>query len=673
MRTIEYLRFERPPQTWTTEPLPTLQDGEPIGLDFEYRPHDDPTRSKPISFSIYRPATGKSHHVPFRYEGGGNIDEAVAHRYFQDSMKNRHFYALNAKAEVHSAFNWGHDCDELDIHPHDVAFPATLLNEDRKRGFSLEALAAEYLPPEERKVHGEEDPAKFYLCHAGEVAPRCDSDARLAYRIHEVTRPQIEAEGLVRVNDVEDDCIMPVVGMERAGVLIDRPKLERWDVEIDQAIQAKFDYVYKETGVALVNNGERVWDQLFAKLGLEKPIIYNDKKQMDEATYNAEGLKSLAFVEGNLLKGVTNPILAAAFDIRRLRSMKSKYFTKFLNAIDSNNVLRYPLHQLRSTDELDDGSGYGAVTGRFSCGGNEWKVNIQQWMKAEKQLEEMGPDFIVRELAIAEAGMMMGASDASQIEFRFFSHYAAVLGYPGTSLAYARNPMEDFHLLVTIMMNPGISDKQKLKALRKHMKHNNFGVLYGMGRPKLARRLGLPCTCGLDWHEQEWSERRECYVKVRYFGQNKFHLPNCRARLANDIMDEYDKEFPEARILLEKASERARVRGYVEDIIGRRSRFPGGERLHKALNSVIQPSAASYFKMKLAELHRNRKTLQIKLRAPVHDEFLYDIDPGQLELKNGIWVGPKMQECLDGQLLPLRVPLLWESGFGNNWREANGK
>ena len=664
---IEPLRFDRPPQTWTPVALPQLQDGEKISLDFEYRPHDDPTRSKPISYGFYCPERREGYYVPFAHEGGGNIDEAAAKRWFHDNMKNRHFWSLNAKAEVHSAENLGHDCNELDIHPHDVAFPPTLLNENRYKGFSLEALAEEYLPADERKIHPVGlDPEKFFLTHAGEIADRCMSDAFLAWRVHEVTRPQIEAQGLTKVNEVEDNCIMPVVGMERTGLLVDRPKLERWLVEIDQKIEEKFNQVYDATGVRMMSDGSKVWDALFSKLGLRKPIVYNEKIKADEESWCAEGIKRLAFVDGAPVKGIANPVLAAAFDVRRLRSLKSKYFNKYIQAIDANNVLRFPLHQLRSTNEFgaDDDSGYGAVTGRFSCGGNEHKINAQQLMKAEKQLEEMGPDFIVRELMIAAAGKLTGASDASQIEFRFFSHYAAVLGYPGTSLAYKRNPMEDFHLLVTIMMNPGVSDKEKLKALRKHMKHNNFGVLYGMGRPKLARRLGMPCTCNLDWYETTWDECRGREVKVRYFGENRFHLPNCRARQANDIMDEYDKEFPEARKLLKLASDTARDRGYVVDIIGRRRRYPDGQGLHGALNSVIQPSAASYFKMKLHEMHQNRKTCGIVLRAPIHDEFLYDIDPDPIYKK-------RVQELLDTQSLNLRVPLLWESGFGNNWREAN--
>src|SRR5262249_22661090 len=162
----------------------------------------------------------------------------------------------------------------------------------------------------------------------------------------------------------------------------------------------------------------------------------------------------------------------------------------------TNNVIRYGLHQMRSTtDQGDEESGYGTVTGRFSCGGGKYNINIQQVMKVEAQGENFVRDYIIRELFFTSQRLSFGASDARQIEFRLFSHAAACFGYTATADAYARDPWVDFHMAVTIMMNPTIVDKAVLKALRKEMKHNNFGVLYGMGREKLARRLGLPCTC----------------------------------------------------------------------------------------------------------------------------------------------------------------------------------
>ena len=79
---------------------------------------------------------------------------------------------------------------------------------------------------------------------------------------------------------------------------------------------------------------------------------------------------------------------------------------------------------------------------------------------------------------------------------------------------------------------------------------------------------------------------------------------------------------------------------------------------------MIQGSAADVFKWKMIELFRARKALGILMRMPVHDEFVYDIDPDPV-------LQGRVQELLDTQSFDLKAPLLWESGFGDNWRIAN--
>lgn len=667
---IEPLRFTRPDNGWRPVLPPPLTDDEHIGFDFEYKSNDIPSKSKPISFSIYRP-NGEGYHVPFGYEGGGNLPLADCMRWLKTELRNRHVHGLNTKAEAHMLLNLGVDIDALDIHFHDVAFGAALLNENRYSGFSLGALCEEYLPPEERKVQVDTlDPSKFYLGHAGEVADRAISDARQAYLIHCAQAPDIKAQDLQRVLDLEDRIIPATVEMERRGFLIDLPKLERWIAQVDQRLEAKTMELYDATGMRLDTKPKDL-AKLFAHLNISKPSMFDEYKKFDIDSWAVEALET-----------VKHPLVDLVISMLRLKSIKSKYLVKYRNAVDGDNILHFALHQLRSTTEfgLDADSKYGTTTGRYSCGGGEYNINAQQVMKCESQLEDFGPDFIIRELMIARPGCEMGASDASQIEFRGFAHYS---NDKSLVQAYKINEREDFHMLVTKMMNPGVTDTKELKALRKHMKHNNFGVLYGMGRPKLARRLGLPCTCNKEWAQrggsgQGWNTPGK-YNEGPFFWRNEDHDARCKAIEANNIMDEYQLKFPAAKRLLEDAGKAAKKRaiaaedgvGWVCTYLGRRRRFQlnengtGVQKGHKALNAIIQGTAADYFKVKEWELYSNRKDLGIALCAPVHDEFVYDIDKTADK--------KKVQQLLDHLSWPgFKVPLLWDSGFGKNWREANG-
>src|SRR5690606_11596343 len=120
--------------------------------------------------------------------------------------------------------------------------------------------------------------------------------------------------------------------------------------------------------------------------------------------------------------------------------------------------------------------------------------------------------------------------------------------------------------------------------------------------------------------------------------------------------------FPEARALLDKAMAIAESRGYVKTLLGRRSRFPHRARTHKALNAVIQGSAADINKLCLDAVYQERKRLGLEMTLTVHDELngLVD-DPAAL--------GPIM-DVLNTQQIPLRVPILWSGHVGRTWAEA---
>jgi DNA polymerase-1 len=131
---------------------------------------------------------------------------------------------------------------------------------------------------------------------------------------------------------------------------------------------------------------------------------------------------------------------------------------------------------------------------------------------------------------------------------------------------------------------------------------------------------------------------------------------------AGPFVEAYDAAFPEAGMLLRKASDSARRRGWVRTMMGRRSRFPDRQFLHSALNRVIQGSAADIMKRKLVELYADRKRLGLVLRATVHDEVVGDVaDPT---------AGKMVDEVLNRQTTPTTVPILWGGKTASNWREV---
>ena len=255
------------------------------------------------------------------------------------------------------------------------------------------------------------------------------------------------------------------------------------------------------------------------------------------------------------------------------------------------------------------GDEYGTVSGRYSSA----NINIQQVKKPNKQ-EEITQAWLIRELFIPAAGKIWMSADANQIEFRIFAHYA---GAKKLQTAYRDNPDTDIHAWTA-----------DLTGLQRDLAKNvNFARMFGAGFDKICSMMT--------------------------------HLKTERVR---EILETYDDRFPEVQRLTARCSRTAQRRGFVRTILGRRARFSEGDRFYSAMNRIIQGSAADVLKTKLIELYRARKTLGLTMRFPVHDEINGDLDdPGKLSL---------VKELLNEQSIPLSVPLTWDVGSGQNWKEA---
>ena len=332
--------------------------------------------------------------------------------------------------------------------------------------------------------------------------------------------------------------------------------------------------------------------------------------------FYALGIKVIHFTDNgspsftdDILKKIDHPVVQLARRARKLASLKSKYLVPY-NKLATDGKLHFNLHQMRG--DWEGGSG-GTITGRFSSS----DVNIQQVMRPDKHKDSFGEEFMIRELFIPQSGLFLSA-DAAQIEYRLFAHFAES---PQILAAYAKDPKTDFHNIVMEMVKTVKSD-----ITRKRTKDLNFAFIYGAGKNKISLMLGIPNT------------------------------------ESDQLVDIYMERFPEAKQLLRRKSRAAETDGFVTTLLGRRSRFPDRSRMHKALNSVIQGSAADINKIKLVELFQERKRLGLKMRFTVHDEVCGDV-PDEEAAK-------MVDEVLNRQSLDLNVPILWETGYGKNWKEA---
>ena len=129
---------------------------------------------------------------------------------------------------------------------------------------------------------------------------------------------------------------------------------------------------------------------------------------------------------------------------------------------------------------------------------------------------------------------------------------------------------------------------------------------------------------------------------------------------------------------MDESIERAREKGYVETILGRRrylrdinsaNQTVRGFAERNAINAPIQGSAADMIKIAMINIHNDiiKKKLRSKMLLQVHDELVFDAVKEELDDITPVII-ESMQTALP---LPYEVPVVAEIGSGKNWLEAH--
>jgi DNA polymerase I-like protein with 3'-5' exonuclease and polymerase domains len=645
---------------WHPEPPPERIPDE-IELNVESTGLDWWNGALPIGITIGW--QGFSRYLPFAHHGGGNLDEAVVKRWAQEQLRGKHIRNINTKIDIHWLYNWGVDLEAQNNTVSDVGHYAALLDDHRKR-FSLDILIQEILgeTPISRV-----DERYMQRYHAGEVAKRAAYQVQAVRKLADVFWPQLTKESLQGVRALEDQVIYPVCEMERNGSPIDVNLLDRWLVKSKREVDRLLSEIMREMSFAVNPDSPKDMERVFKKLGL--PIV-----RTAPTKDHPNGQPSFTTA---ILKRIEHPTIKKIHRCGKLLSLRSKFLVNTAERVGSDGILRYALHQLRAAKDPNGESGEaGTITGRFSSTelskDPPYGVNIQQRMKAARQRLSFGFEedddshddeiFLLRKLHIAARGYLL-SSDMDQAQYRIFASYA---GNEKVIAAYQANPNLSFHEFMHETIRPFVTDLSY-----RGMKDTNFAKLFGAKIIKLAIMLGhITLEQG---EEIRASKNYKSPLLDRTYEVEKI----------------YNREVPEVEELLEQASHLAKPacdkwcrnskwskkfhkeklphRGYVKTMLGRRTRFPDGWRLHKAFNAIDQGTEADYMKTKLVELHRERKTTHFTLRITNHDEVVGDI-PDVEHAK-------MVDEILNMQSFAkhgMRVPLTWSTEIGPNWADTHG-
>ncbi len=240
----------------------------------------------------------------------------------------------------------------------------------------------------------------------------------------------------------------------------------------------------------------------------------------------------------------------------------------------------------------------------------------------------------IRKAFIPEPGCLFFSADYSQIELRVMAHLSN-----DEHMIEVFREGKDLHAATAanIYKKP---IEEVTRDERTKSKRANFGIIYGITVFGLAERLDIP--------------REE----------------------AKMLIDGYFNTFPQVHQYMEQSKEVARKQGYVTTLFGRRRYLPDinsansvvrGFAERNAINAPIQGTAADIIKVAMIHIYERFKKegIRSKMILQVHDELNFSVYPDEKEKVERI-VLEEMQNAFH-----MKVPLVADSGFGENWLEAH--
>jgi len=267
-----------------------------------------------------------------------------------------------------------------------------------------------------------------------------------------------------------------------------------------------------------------------------------------------------------------------------------------------------------------------AATGRLSSA----NPNLQNIPVRTPEGAEVRKAFIPR-----DQDHVLLASDYSQIELRLV---AALSQDEGMLDAFKTG--KDIHTATAALIF-NVPYEEVTRLQRYQAKTINFAILYGAGATRLTQELEI--------------SRAE----------------------ASELIANYYERFTGLKQFMSGTVEQAREEGYVTTLLGRKrslrdinSRSSVARALAErmAMNTPIQGTAADMIKLAMIRIHKalREQGFSTRMILQVHDELVFDAPRDEVER-----VTPLIEELMREAIPNLDVPIVVETGVGENWLEAH--
>ena len=431
-------------------------------------------------------------------------------------------------------------------------------------------------------------------------------DAEVTWRLYERFAAKLDGDEVQPVfRDIELPTLRVLLDMETAGVLVDVDHLRRLSGEMGERIEGLLERLHELAGRAFnPASPKQLAEVMFDELAIHEELgIKRLKKTKTGFSTDASVLEQLS----------AHPLPAAVLEHRQLTKLKGTY-------VDALPSLVHP------------------YSGRIHTSYNQAVAATGRLSSADPNLQNIpirtAEGRRIREAFIAPEGQVLLAADYSQVELRLMAHLSG-----DEALIEAFRAGDDIHRRTAALVF-GVDESQVDSDMRGSAKSINFGILYGMGAPRLGAQIGVSI------------------------------------KEAAAFIAQYFETFPKVKAWLDSTRAQAKEQGLVNTLSGRRRKLDGiasadqrtlAALMNVAVNTPIQGTAADLIKIAMVRLHRALadSDLGARMILQVHDELVLELPESQVEPVRALAI-----EHMSGAM-ELDVPLVVDTGTGRTWLEAH--
>lgn len=543
---VEDKRLVKPDQltllaSWLLEAPELFVDYETTGLDAR-KGH------KPFCVGLFSPNAGAKV-VDFRYLGEPGL------RAVRDGLGKRpatkRTIAFNCQFETGMSRALGFELGGKLWDPMMAAFAVNELRPDYGEfgAFSQKALCWHELhvdPVQAKAVNAwrsnNGNPSYDHVPAELMVPYQCE-DVELGWKLHSALLKQVQGNYQMDLVQTDSDLGRVVSDLEARGVQLDVAKAKGL---IDR-FQAERKHFTKEAFTALgrpfdLGSDTALFGILYGELGFPMHADLEKKGKLDKPVL--QWMMSLPQCDDR-----KRHLIQAVLEVRELDVLIDTFLLPWVYQWSKDGIL-YPNLNMR-----------GARTRRFSA----QDPNMQN----VPTRTERGA--MVRECIVSRDGWSTYSLDLSQAEYRAFTHYSRD---PVLTNGYKTQRDFDIHAQVAAMLG----------VKRKDGKNLNFGLLYGMGKDKLARSL-------------------------------------LRSKAdAEQLLNAYYARIPGIKRLKGELEGQVRRFGYIKDVFGGRRHLSVND-AYKALNSLCQMTVGNMIRRAMVRSYPIIKRAGGYLLLQIHDEL----------------------------------------------------